>query len=364
MKIKILYFLPNFIFGGAGNSIVRLCNFLPKKEFDVTIISIGKCFYRNELKKNNINLIEINSSRLIFSIRKLRDILLKVPINKFKKIIFVSNIHYVNVISLMFLRNIKNIKIIVTERTSVDELRIFFSFKEFIKKKIIFKLIKMYYKKADCIISNSKTVSKDLSIICKKEVVTIHPPSIKKINKKFKKFQKNNNILFVGRLSIEKNIFCLLNALKLIKHIDYKVFIVGDGPQYNSAKNFIIDNNLDKKIFLEGKKLDINPYLKSASIFINCSYFEGLPNSLVEAANFNIPIIASKSNSGTNEIILNGKGGTLFPVNDHNKLSSILINFFNNKKQFIKKTKKAKSKIDRFTYQQSFSKYKDLFRNI
>ena len=61
---------------------------------------------------------------------------------------------------LFFLRNIDNLKIVLVERTSVNELDIYFSFKDFIKKKIIKTLMILFYKKADKIIANSKIVAK------------------------------------------------------------------------------------------------------------------------------------------------------------------------------------------------------------
>lgn len=364
MKTKIIYFLPNFIFGGAGNSIVRLCKFLPKKEFNISVICLGSCYYKKELKNENIEVIEINSTRLIYSVPKLIKILKVYTQMNFKKIIFVSNIHYVNVISLIFLRQFKKLKIIITERTSIDELRTSSNIFELIKKKIIFILVKILYKKADHIVSNSLIVANDLKKICHSKIQVIHPPSLIKINKskKYKTFGKN--IIFVGRLSREKNIFCLLRALKLIKQENFNALIIGDGPQYTEVKEFINKNKLKKKIFLLGKKNNITPYLKDANIFINCSFFEGLPNSVVEAVNLNIPVIASHSRGGSREVILNNKGGTLFSNNDHKKLSKILIKFFVDRKKFIKKAKISKSKVYRFTYKNSFKNYIHLFRNI
>ena len=58
-------------------------------------------------------------------------------------------------------------------------------------------------KKIDLIIANSKFVSNDLSKLIKKKVLTIHPPSIKKIYPARAKNIKFNNfkIIFIGRLS-------------------------------------------------------------------------------------------------------------------------------------------------------------------
>ena len=48
--------------------------------------------------------------------------------------------------------------------------------------------------------------------------------------------------------------------------------------------------------------------LNASHIYICCSLFEGFPNAVVEAINYNIPIISSNNHGGINEILLNGKG--------------------------------------------------------
>ena len=58
------------------------------------------------------------------------------------------------------------------------------------------------------------------------------------------------------------------------------------------------------------------------------SKFEGLPNVLIEAQKYGIPIISSNCPTGPNEILMNGKLGELFPVGNHNILANKLLNFF------------------------------------
>ena len=48
--INLIFFLPTFNYGGAGNSIFRLCKKLNKKKYNISIISIGPCAYKKELK--------------------------------------------------------------------------------------------------------------------------------------------------------------------------------------------------------------------------------------------------------------------------------------------------------------------------
>ena len=62
------------------------------------------------------------------------------------------------------------------------------------------------------------------------------------------------------------------------------------------------------------------------------SKFEGLPNVLIEAQKYGIPIISSNCPTGPNEILMNGKLGELFPVGNYNILANKLLNFLKDKK--------------------------------
>ena len=62
-------------------------------------------------------------------------------------------------------------------------------------------------------------------------------------------------------------------------------------------------------------------------VFINVSGNEGLPVSIMEAASFGIPSIATDV-CGTGEIVLNGKTGVLIPADFQNNLLAAAIKDF------------------------------------
>ena len=54
--------------------------------------------------------------------------------------------------------------------------------------------------------------------------------------------------------------------------------------------------------------------------------FEGFPNAVVEAINYNLPIISSINHGGIKEIILNGRGGQLYYSGDEEGLIKKIMN--------------------------------------
>ena len=132
MKINLIFFLSEFVIGGAGNSIFKLCKNLSKKKYNIAIISLNKCSYKKELVNCGVSVYEVKSSKTIFAMPKIKKIVEKLIDNKNKNI-FLSNIYYSNILSILFLRSL-NMKLILIERTPFQELSIYYSFIDFIKK--------------------------------------------------------------------------------------------------------------------------------------------------------------------------------------------------------------------------------------
>ena len=63
-KKNLIFFLPDFQYGGGGKSITSLCRNLDKKKFRITIICLNQCFYKNQLK-NFCKIYEIQSKKVI-----------------------------------------------------------------------------------------------------------------------------------------------------------------------------------------------------------------------------------------------------------------------------------------------------------
>ena len=173
MKKDIFFLLPVFTYG-AGQSIKRILIELDDKKYNKNIICLGKCQFKKELKNKRIKVFELSHSKLIFAMMEIKDILKKDKVNSK---VLISNIHYTNVLSLIFLSKINRLKIIVNERTALKELDIYFGILDFIKKKIIKLLIIIFYQKADAIVTNSTKSSEDLKKIIGLNVKTIFSPS-------------------------------------------------------------------------------------------------------------------------------------------------------------------------------------------
>ena len=366
LMINLIFFLPTFRYGGAGNSIFRLCKSLDKKKYIINIISIGKCDYKKEFNNFGVKVFELKTKKVSKSIFKLNSLVKKIISNKFSKNIFISGIHYANVTSIISLRSIKNLKLIVVERTDIQELKIHYNFVKFIKNTLIYVLLKIFYKKADLVITNSSKAKNDLQKICNTKVIKITPPSFsgyEKIKKNRRK-SKSLQILTVGRLSWEKDIHTMIKAIGEIKEKKIILKILGDGKEKEKIKNLIKKYKLQKRIFVLGHKKKPKKYYLESNLYINASHFEGFPNAIVEAINFNLPVICSNCKGGSKEIILNGRGGDLFDVGDYKILAKKIISFYQNPNKLKKKLKLSRENIKKFSLENNVRKYESIFRTV
>jgi len=128
-------------------------------------------------------------------------------------------------------------------------------------------------------------------------------------------------ILSVGRLSKEKGHADLLEALRLLKakspNLDWKLVLVGDGPERMELEKQAILADIKDKIVFAGHQGDVAPYYAIADVFVLPSHSEGSPNSLLEAMAAKVPIVATAV-GGVPEIVMDGESALLTPPHDPN----------------------------------------------
>jgi glycosyltransferase involved in cell wall biosynthesis len=321
-KIKIYVFHPYSGKGGADLSISRLINGLSYKKYEIDFLSLNTPLIKKKIFKK-IKFVKINSHRTLFSFIKIINHI-KEDKKEYLKKIFISNQYFANILSVIFLKHIKDIKIVLLERNHIDEFKYYKNFTDFIKKKIIRTFMVFFYSRADKIVGNSFDLSRSLQKLVKTNIHTIYNPCYFPSNNNKKKTYNNNqiNILNVARLELQKDHLTLLKAINNLKdNIKFKLNIIGYGSQLFKIQKYIENNNLKGLVHLHTNVSNTLKFFKKADLFVLSSVYEGFPNVLVEAAQNNVPIISTKCNSGPREILLNGKGGELVNIKDHLKIS-------------------------------------------
>ena len=106
------------------------------------------------------------------------------------------------------------------------------------------------------------------------------------------KKSKNKLFVFVGRL--EDHSKKLIRALNLVKEIkDIDLWIIGDGPDKKKYEDYVKKNNISKRVFFLGRKSNPYPYMNEADYVILTSDYEGFPVTYLEAIVLNKKIITT-----------------------------------------------------------------------
>jgi glycosyltransferase involved in cell wall biosynthesis len=131
------------------------------------------------------------------------------------------------------------------------------------------------------------------------------------------------SILFVGRLTFQKNVSVLIKALKYLPG-NFKLSIVGDGPELEDLKQLASDYSQMVEFFPPSN--DLSSLYSSTNVFCLPSQWEGFPNVIAEALSHGLPCVGFRECSGVPQLIFDNENGfTAKKMSDPQSLAEALI---------------------------------------
>ena len=367
IKVKNLIILyPSFERGGATINLINFVNICALKNIKIHLITNINKEDKKKFLKKNIKFINLNNkarykiiNRLITSITSIFLLL-----NLFKSIDAKNSLvvsFQSHILPIIFSRLFRR-KIIIRNSENIIEATKYADYK--ISASVIFLLKLFFYNFSNGIITNSNKAKKSLDLITfKNKTKLIFNPYIKKIFSK-KTTKRENIILSVGRLCKQKNqsiaILAFANFLK--KFPNYKLVLIGHGGDELKLKKLCLELNINKNVIFKGWLPNPKKYYLMSKILIFPSLYEGLPNTLIEAVNFNLPCISSKC-SGASDI-LTERYGTFIPRYNDVLLTKKMIDSILNYKKTLSNNQKIKKKLSRFLIKPQVSKYISYCNNV
>ncbi|OGM96486.1 MAG: hypothetical protein A3B86_00300 [Candidatus Yanofskybacteria bacterium RIFCSPHIGHO2_02_FULL_38_22b] len=152
-----------------------------------------------------------------------------------------------------------------------------------------------------------------------------------------------NIILSCGRLMPWKGFKMLIKVMPKLLEINqfFRLVIVGDGPERKNLEQMVKNMNLDRKVYVVGKKSkeDLAVYFAASDIFVLNSGYEGFSHQILEAMAAGVPVVASAI-SGNKEVIDQGENGFLVKYNDEFNLIEAIKGLWQNselREEFLEK---------------------------
>lgn len=124
-------------------------------------------------------------------------------------------------------------------------------------------------------------------------------------------------VLTVGRLSREKRHVVLLEMVARLRRrrIDPLLVIAGHGQLEGMLRQRAGELGVGDNVRFLGKSLEPQSLYRAADVFVLASLIEGMPNVLLEAQAFGLPVVTTDA-GGAGEVVQHEVTGVVVPVDD------------------------------------------------
>ncbi len=131
-------------------------------------------------------------------------------------------------------------------------------------------------------------------------------------------------VLYVGRLSAEKNLSTLVRAAALVqRRLPVRLVMAGSGPQEGALRAEAAAAGVSVEFLGVVSHRHLPPVYASADAFVLASFTEGHPKVLLEAMSCGIPCVVSDC-PGNRSLVTDGETGLLFDSRRPDQLSACL----------------------------------------
>lgn len=209
-------------------------------------------------------------------------------------------------------------------------------------------LRKIYYPQAKGIIAQSEFAKRIISERTgATRIKVIYNPvnAIEKIE-----CEKKKLVVCVGRFTAEKGHRILVDAIAKLKHSDWSLSLVGDGPLRGDLEKQVEQLGIRERVVFHGAMKDFRKELSEASLFVMPSLREGFPNALIEAMSVPLPCIATRCTDAMDEVVKDGVEAVLIPSGDADVMATAIDGLIDNPERGEMLAKNAYSVRERLAF--------------
>lgn len=353
--MKVVYLEENITKSGGVTKVISLwSNYLVQKNYSVEIVSTvpGNPFFslKDEVKLSYLNLYVKNKIHKILFLFLNTIIFYKWYKNIDDSVMIFNKAFYIEILYILKkLRLLKKSNRLIYFAHGGNE-----DFEGYYKERFLTRhRTNMIFKTFDevvCLFKNIETQDKF-------KINFIPNPLELKIEKNL---EKENLIIFVGRITYEKGVDTLIKAWEEIhsSYPNWKLFLLGDGKDRKVMEEMgeKIKNN---QLVFVGETKEVEEYYRKAKIFVLPSKFEGLPMVMLEAMTKGCFIISSDT-AGGKKLIKDSYNGFLFEIGNEKELAQKLKYAIENEVAIKKMPENSYEEIEEYSIDILYKKWEKL----
>tara|TARA_B100000242_G_C43054158_1_gene492854 strand:+ start:1913 stop:3022 length:1110 start_codon:yes stop_codon:yes gene_type:complete len=362
---RILHLIPNL----SGGGMERRMGIIAKescKNFSVHVAYISEGPNNKDISLGKVNLhrIKIKNNydpRLLFEIFFL--------ITKLRPVFIQTWSIQMDIVGGLLALITRHKHILMEPISPQDNNSKKFDFKQFFKEIIAKNAIVISNSNLGKIYWEAKRARKSLLIrngFDIEEIINVK----EKLPKDLERFLCEDKFIVVAsrlsKTSIHKQINVILKTYKNIINInpDLKLVICGGGPLQNKYEKIVIEYGIKSKVFFTGfiKRQKLWCIFKKASLFISLSRFEGMPNSVIEAALCRTPLFLSAIPTHL-EVI--PKNMAYFTSNYNSlDLGTQILNYLENSKMIKRRADELFKKVNKYSTEFMIKEYINIYKQF
>lgn len=297
---RLLCILSSLDVGGAETFMMKIFRSLPGEYKIDFVVSSDSGFYEDEVRSlgGKIYRIPLRTKHPLQSFLQLKRI---VNVNRYKHIIKLCDTPK-GIVDLVAAKAGGAVKICVRScNAASDSSRVL---------NIIYTIIRPLFNKLAVIkIAPSKLAAEytfGKRMVTSNKVVFLHNAidldvykyseyGRNKIRQEFEILEDAFVVGHIGRFNHQKNHKYLIKVFKEIQEVNKNSYLllVGEGEKKKEIENQIIEEHLESRVIFAGIRSDIPELLSGMDILVFPSFYEGMPNVIIEAQATGLPCLIS-----------------------------------------------------------------------
>lgn len=354
--MRILHCIHSLSGGGAERQLCEMLKYAQNTTMDMAVFCVDACNKESDLSQSNVFVLSDASKYPWGLVGEIEDV-----IRKFKPDLIHCWLPVPVIVPAMIAAKKNNLPVIASYRNKKSFNGVY-DIIEYLAVKFM----------ASAVVSNNppEQSNKYFQKIFYKKISAYIPNSISsectaQVYQEGKRGNDAFTILFVGRIfDAQKNWRSLLESLSLIRNSgDWRLLICGDGREKLDLINELKNMDLEKRVEILGYREDVYNIMASSDVLVLPSWYEGMPNVVVEAMALSLPCIVS-SIPAHQKLFGDDAGVCYIDPAEPSTMASVIENMLSGSVDMLEMAQQGLIFSARFSPEKLMERYENLYRQI